>query len=264
MKALSGLAIVGVIVASADIAGAGTIAAAYTALAEGTTIDLSAEGTIDWIKFGNGEDQTTSFLNTTKIGNLVFDAGSLAPLNNVADDELIAFTGGGILNFTWDNGNFGMYNEPGPVDTVVTETLVPAANQYPIGLGASFQASAAAEARTMRVYVQGFNADMLIKATMSGGGEVSVVVEPTENPASDPTNFYSIGVYEILYAGAGETITVSVMTQTPVAAGTESAFPNAGFFAATVAPEPSSLVIGAAGVVPFLLARRRHREQSIS
>ena len=59
---------------------AGFVSVSYTELSAGTQIDLTAEGTLDWIKFGNGENLTTSFLNTTKIGNPVFLPATLAPL----------------------------------------------------------------------------------------------------------------------------------------------------------------------------------------
>lgn len=237
---------------------AGTVSGSYESLAEGTLVDLTATGTLDWIKFGNGENNTTSFLNTTKIGNPVFLPATLAPLGTPDEGsvELIAFTGEGNLNFTWTDGNFGMYNGTGPVDTVVTETIVPAVNSYPIGLGASFQALASAVPRSMDVYVQGFNADMLITVSMSGGGSDSVVVTPSVNPASDPTNDYALGVYHILYSGAGEVLTVNVVTQDPRTDGTEEEFANAGFFAATVVavPEPSSVVLALLGVATLGLA----------
>src|SRR5690349_18531955 len=138
---------------------AGVVTSSYTELPVGTTIDLTATGGLDWIKFGNGENNSLTFLNTTKIGNPVFLPATLAPLGTAPPGEtvdLIAFTGSAALNFLWTNGNFGMYNGTGPVDTDVTETLRPAANSYPIGLGATFQALAAAQTRSMDVYVFGF------------------------------------------------------------------------------------------------------------
>lgn len=250
----------------ASVAGAGTVVGTYVPLTEGTTIDLTAEGTLDWIKFGNGENNTTSFLNTTKIGNPVFLPATLAPLGTPPVDssvELVAFTGGGLLNFNWSDGNFGMYNGTGPVDTVVTETISPPVNQYPIGLGATFDAQAIADTRFMNVYVQGFDADMLITATMSGGGSTSFVVSPNINPASDPLNDYAIGYFHIEYSGAGETLTVSVETQNPRTSGAQADFANAGLFAATVVgpvPEPSTVVLGLVGLASLgLLAMRGRR-----
>ena len=204
------------------------------------------------------------FLNTTKIGNPVFLPATFAPIGTPPEGsvELIAFTGAGNLNFTWTDGNFGMYNGTGPVDTVVTETVDPPANEYPIGSGASFQALASAQTLAMDVYVQGFNADLLITVSMSGGGSDSIVITPSVNPVTDPTNDYSLGVYHILYSGAGEVLTVSVVTQDPRTDGTEEEFANAGFFAATVVavPEPSSVVLALLGLATLGLAsyRRRH------
>ncbi len=235
----------------APVARGGDVTVGYTPLTEGSTIDLTAEGTLDWVKFGNGEHDTGAFFVATKIGNLVFLPATLAATGDGGDSfvELIAFTGGNVLNFSWSDGNFGMYNEPGPVDTVVTETLNPPDDEYPIGLGATFQATAIAQTRTMNVYVQAFNAPMLITASMSGGGEESITVSPDANwfnPASDPGNDYAAGRFSIDYSGAGELLTVSVQTLDPRTDGTHAAFANAGFFAASVAgpvPEPSTLAL---------------------
>ena len=216
--------------------GADSLSATYTELTAGTTTDLSATGTVDWIKFGNGENNSTSFLNTTKIGNPILLPATLAPLGAAPSGSvsLIAFTGQQDLNFTWNNGNFGMYNDPGPVDTVVGETIVPAVNSYPTGLGATFQATAINETMAMDVYVQGFNANTLITATLSGGKTTSTVVVPTQTPPSDPTNYYAFGDYHIVFSGAGETLTISVVTQDPRTSGSFQQFANAGFFGAAV------------------------------
>jgi hypothetical protein len=246
--------------------GASSLSATYIPLAQGTTIDLTQTGTLDWAKFGNGENGSTFFLNTTKIGNPVINpniqvVGS-APSGS---PSLIAFTGGNILNFTWTNGNFGMYNGTGPVDTVVTETIVPAVNSYPTGLGATFSASASSQLRELDVYVQGFDSNMVLTATLSDGKTTTTTVIPTVNPPSDPTNVYAIGDYQIFYSGAGETLTVSAVADgNPI--GTQAAFPNAGIFAATVigVPEPSSLALLLVGLVgpavgrglPYLARRR--------
>lgn len=180
-----------------------TLSVSYTALTEGETIDLTANGTLDWIKFGNGEtDGDTSFLNTTKIGNPIFLPATSAPLGTNPDGtvELAAFSGGGALNFLWTDGNFGMWDEPNPVDTVVTQVLSPPANEYPIGLGATFDAQSLAETLVMDVYVQGFNSDMVIMAKIGGLTE-SVTVTPTINPTNDPNNDYALGLFRIEYSG---------------------------------------------------------------
>jgi hypothetical protein len=80
---------------------ADSLTASYTELTAGTTTDLTVTGTVDWIKFGNGENGT-SFLNTTKIGNPIFLPATLAPLGSAPPGsvELVAFTGQNNLNFT--------------------------------------------------------------------------------------------------------------------------------------------------------------------
>jgi hypothetical protein len=253
---------------SGAFARAGTVTGTYFDLAEGTLIDLTADGTLDWVKFGNGENNNTTFLNTTKIGNPVFLPGTLSPLGTPPVDhvvQLIAFTGQGILNFTWTDGNFGMFNGGGPVDTVVTETITPAVDAYPIGLGASFQALAAAQTRVLDVYVQGFNADMLITAALSGGATTSTVVSPSHVPISDEGNDYSIGRYHIEYSGLGETLTISVLTQDPRTDGNQAAFANAGFFAATVTeivPEPSAMMLALIGLTSLGMVARHRRKMT--
>jgi hypothetical protein len=215
---------------------ADSLSGSYTELTAGTTTDLTATGTVDWIKFGNGENDTTSFLNTTKIGNPIFLPATLEPLGTAPSGSvsLIAFTGQGNLNFTWGNGNFGMYNDPGPVDTVVGETIVPAVSSYPTGLGASFQANAINQAMAMDVYVQGFDANTLITASLSGGKTTSTLVVPSQTPPSDPSNQYALGDFHVVYSGAGETLTISVQTQDPRTSGLQNQFASAGFFGAAV------------------------------
>lgn len=268
MKLIPCLAVLGVLIFAAPTR-ADLLATSYTELTTGTTIDLTATGTLDWIKFGNGENNNTVFLNTTKIGNPVFLPATFAPLGTAPAGfsvALIAFTGQGNLNFNWTNGNFGMYNGTGPVDTVVTETLVPAANSYPIGLGATFQALAAGQTRSMDVYVQGFDAKMVLTASLDGGlTSTPIEVTPTQNPPSDPNNDYALGVFHIDYAGAGQILTINVFTEEPRTTGAQADFANAGFFAATVTqatqtPEPATLVLlvtGAAMVVGCRGWRRR-------
>jgi hypothetical protein len=244
---------------------AGFVSGSYTELPAGTNIDLTATGQFDWIKFGNGENNSLTFLTTTKIGNPIFLPGNTQPIGD-PDAALIAFTGQGNLNFFWTDGNFGMYNVTGPVDTVMGETLDPFSSPYPIGLGASIEAKAATDLRRIDVYVQGFNADMVITATMSGGGPNSqqqILVSPSQNPPGDPNNDYALGVYSALFSGSDEILTITVNTQNPVTDGAQADFANAGFFAATVQiPEPSTFLLAALGLLPCGFMARRKRSRS--
>jgi hypothetical protein len=250
---------------------ADSISGSYTELPNGTLIDLTAQGTLDWAKFGNGENGFT-YLTATKIGNPVLILPELFVLGPSSPPGLTlkAFSGGQNLLFTWSNGNFAPAGG-GPVDTAISETYSPAMNSYPIGIGATFSALAGADTRILDVYVFGFDSDMLITAVLSGGASTSTVVSPSIRPPNDPNNDYALGVYEITYSGAGETLNVSVLTQDPRTTGAQNAFANAGIFAAAVreaspsaVPEPASAVLLtlAAPLFAVLLGRRGRRNST--
>jgi hypothetical protein len=231
-------------------ASAGTVSATYTDLSLATSIDLTAAGSLDWVKWGlnaGGVNWTPVAKSgaTELISRGLTPVGTGTPGTSVALIGIAAVPPEDVLTFTWTDGTSPA---AGSSDTVVTETLLPPQNDYPLGLGASMTAAASAEARVLDVYVQGFNADMQITATMSGGGSDSTVVSPTKHPAGDLPNNYSSGRYSVTFAGAGEVLTVTVRTVSPVRPG-DRGFPNAGFFAATlrVADGPISL---AAAVLP--------------
>ena len=108
-----------------------------------------------------------------------------------------------ILDFTWTDGTEDMAGG-GPVGTVVSETIDPAQFSYPLGLGAEFQAEADAA--------------------------VNLV------PDAD-NNYFSAGIFSIVYAGDGETLTVDLTADNQDGIPTDApeyVFPNAGVFAATV------------------------------
>lgn len=250
-----------------------SVTGSYSSLATGSTIDLTARGTLDWAKFGtDNSNNTTTFFVATKLGNPVINP-VITPIGG-GGTTLIQFanpTGQGNLNFTWTNGNFGM-GFPGPavssVNSVITETIVPAQNSYPLGLGAQFTAGVSSTTRILDVYVQGFNSVMTVSAALSGGLSTSTNVTP--NVVLSDGNYYSFGVYQIEYSGAAnETLTVSVQTalnqpsNPPWASAPQAAFPNAGIFAATVStvPEPATFcfmaLAGALGVTGRVWCRRR-------
>jgi hypothetical protein len=235
------LMVVAMAVGAAQSAAA-QVVGTYTELPLGTGINLSSAGTTDWVKWGiNGGGPGWTAVGKAGVPPLI--SRGLAPLGtspagtNVVLIGIPAIAPGNVMNFTWTDGT-------GPAagfsDTVVTETILPAQFSYPLGLGAAMQVPASSATRVLDVYVQGFNADMLITATLSGGATTSVVVAPSKVPPSDPNN-YSSGRYRVTFAGAGQTLTVSLRTVSPVRPGSV-AFPNAGFFAATLTDSgPSAL-----------------------
>ena len=234
-------------------AAAGTVSGTYTDLPLGASVNLTAGGTVDWVKWGlNGGGP--GWTSVSKSGATPAISRGLTPVGTPFAGTSVVLIGiaaippGNVLNFNWSDGN----SPPaGFSDTIVTETLLPAQFAYPVGLGASMTAVASAGTRVLDVYVQGFNADMQITATMSGGGSDSEVVSPTKNPPGDPTNNYSAGRYRVTFAGAGEVLTVTVRTVNPVQPG-GVAFPNAGFFAAALrsADHPLALALNATAFEP--------------
>ncbi len=245
--------------------------ATYTPLANGTAVDLTAAGTLDWVKWGNSTTSGLGFASVEKVGGTIINPG-LTPLGTAPPGfsvVLASFSGGGNLRFSWTDGTAGMAGGGPTVDTAVSETLSPAAFSYPIGIGATFTANASAVTRVMDVYVFGFDSDTLLTATLSGGETTSTVVSPTFRPPNDPNNDYSLGRYRITFDGVGETLTVSMITRDPRTSGAQSAFANAGIFAASIAdaspaavPEPASVSLAAAGVVLLAGAARYRRARS--
>jgi hypothetical protein len=245
----------------------------------GSSIDLTAQGTLDWAKYGtDNSNSNTNFFVATKIGNPVISP-NITPIGG-GGTTLIQFgnpSGPGNLNFTWTNGNFGMGFPGSPVssvNSVITETILPAQNSYPLGLGAQITANVASTTRVLDVYVQGFNSVMTVSASLSGGASTSTDVTPDVLLAADG-NYYAFGVYEIDYSGdPSETLTVSVQTSLdqptnpPWGNSPQAAFPNAGIFAATVSeanvvPEPASFCLMAIAGVLGLSGRALHGRRGL-
>src|SRR5262249_6598621 len=160
-----------VIACFAVSARADTVTATYTELPNGTSIDLTATGGLDWVKWGNTTTPfVLGFATVEKVGGSVINPG-LAPLGTAPPGSSVtfaSFSGAGNMKFTWSNGTAAMAGG-GPVDTGVTETLVPFANSYPIGIGAVFTANASATSRVLDVYVSGFDANILLTAALGSG-----------------------------------------------------------------------------------------------
>ena len=119
----------------------------------------------------------------------------------------------------------------------------------------------------------GFNTRMEVSATLSGGGSDSLIASNAVlnlvPSGTGGNNDFSYGIFSIVYAGAGETLTVNLTADNQSGISTNApqyGFPNAGVYAATVntasVPEPSTLVlsvIGLGGLVGFGFVRGRNR-----
>ena len=84
------------------------------------------------------------------------------------------------------------------------------------------------------------------------------------------TNDYAVGRYHITYSGAGETLTISVITQGPRTDGAQNDFANAGFFAATATeapaavPEPGTLILTGLGFSALVSVALRQKYRGVN
>ena len=165
----------------------------------GTTVNLTAEGVLDWSHWG--------------INNLVQDhkAVSGAPVGLISDQTLVGVTGSGAYGdnrvaYTWTDGT--------PTATATDSTT----GIYEAGGSFTFTAPAGTAARLLKVYVGGVTAGTTFTAHLSDGSAPDYT-DSTLNSAADVTfapdgnHFY--GVYTILYkaASASQTLTITY-TQT--------------------------------------------------
>jgi hypothetical protein len=272
------LAIVAIVGPSVSSVSAGDIYNInYTDLASGTTTDLTTAGTLDWVKWSNGESGT-SYTTPVKVGGDGIGP-DLTALGSVPSGQTVVLrpfpATAGSLAFNWTDGTAPMAGG-GPVISGVTETISPAQNSYPLGLGLSFQAAASATPELLNLYVFGFNARTNVTASLSGGGTDSLLASSAAlnkiNDGPGATNYYSFGVFSIEYSGAGETLTVDLTAANQSGIPTDATqyvFRNAGAFAATLSgasvPEPSSLVLsitGLVGVVGYGSLRRAAKRKN--
>ncbi len=234
----------------------------YSDIATDSTVNLTTAGSLDWVKWGNGQSGNVAYTTPVMTGSSIINP-SLTPLGSPPSGTSVALEPfAPVANvtplFTWTNGTIAMAGG-NPVGTSVSETILPAQFSYPNGLGLSFQATAAATPQELTVYVAGFNTRMDLSASLSGGAMirclppaatlVPVAVGNTGN------NYFSLGVFSIIYSGAGETLTIDLTASNQNGIPTDApqyVFPNAGVYAAVVSaasvPEPSSVVLSAIGL----------------
>jgi len=102
----------------------------YTDVAPNTTTNLTAAGTQDWVKWGNGEATGTLPYSTVVQTGGSGIGPTLTPLGPVPSGQSVALepfspVAGTTPNFTWTDGSAPMAGG-GPVGTVVSETIIPA------------------------------------------------------------------------------------------------------------------------------------------
>jgi hypothetical protein len=206
-----------------------------------STNDLTAKGTLDWIKWGNGET-LAPYTTPRKFDGAIIDP-TLTPLGTVPAGQSVALVPFGpvpglSLEFAWTNGTSPMATTP--VGTSVSETISPNQFSYPTGLGLSFQATAGDFPRLLTVYVAAFNARMKLDASLTGGASGSLLASNAlliPVSAGNGSNVVSYGTFAISYSGTGETLTVNLTATDQVGIPSNApqfGFPNAGVYAATV------------------------------
>jgi hypothetical protein len=234
----------------------------YSDIATDSTVNLTTAGSLDWVKWGNGESGNVAYTTPVKVGSSIINP-TLTPLGSPPQGTSVALIPfAPVANttplFTWTDGTIAMAGG-NPVGTSVSQTIVPAQSSYPNGLGLSFQVAAAATPEELTLYVAGFNTRMDLSASLSGGGSDSLLAS---NAALVPVasgsgnNYFSLGVFSVVYAGAGETLTIDLTAANQSGIPTDAPqylFPNAGVYAAVVnqasVPEPATIVLSAIGFV---------------
>jgi PEP-CTERM motif len=250
----------------------------YTDISPNSSTNLTTAGTLDWVKWGNGDATGTVNYTTSQMTAGAIINPALTPIGTVPQGqtvELAAFAPSppptSTPSFSWTNGSNPEFGGV-PVSTSVSEQIAPAQFSYPLGLGLSFQVAASAIPEELSLYVVGFNSRMEVSATLSGGGSDSLIASTAALnlvPSGAGNNDFSYGIFSIVYSGAGETLTIDLTAanQSGISTGApQFSFPNAGVYAATVTtasvPEPSSLVlsaIGLGGLLGYGFVRRRTR-----
>lgn len=144
----------------------------YSDIATDSTVNLTTAGSLDWVKWGNGQSGNVAYTTPVMTGSSIINP-SLTPLGSPPSGTSVALEPfAPVANvtplFTWTNGTIAMAGG-NPVGTSVSETILPAQFSYPNGLGLSVQVTAAATPEELTIYVAGFNTRMDLSASLSGG-----------------------------------------------------------------------------------------------
>jgi hypothetical protein len=212
--------------ALAVAANAGTITGgSLTSLNDQDTyVDLTAEGTTDWVAWDQAN--VTGKAGGTAINRTLTVIGGSA-LGSAGDSR---------IRVSWTDG-----------DPTLTGIDVRGFNHIGpnVGNGLSFTVAATEATQKLRVYVAGWAGEGIFTAALSGGGSY------TETFSVRQDSEHQYGVFELIFSGAGETLTVTYTMGEDIA---NTTWANIGLQAATLANDYSVVnitpVSGAVDVDP--------------
>jgi hypothetical protein len=226
MKKLFAVMCVAVLVAAVT-ANAGTITGgSLTSLNDQDTfVDLTAEGTTDWVNWG---------WTTEKLGG-------------TAIDSALTVIGGGTPGVAWDSRINVSWTDGDPNPTGNNEKGFNHIGPN-VGDGLSFTVTATEATQTLRVYVAGWAGEGIFTAALSGGGSY------TETFSARQDSEHQYGVFELDFAGAGETLTVTYTMGEDIA---NTTWANIGLQAATLSPVPEPATMVLLGLGALTLIRKK-------
>jgi len=158
---------------AAGTARAGSLSGAYTVLASASTINLTAEGLIDWAHWG--------YANPTSFNHLAGVTSQISNFTLIGTGPVLWF-GDNFTGYTWTNGT------PQARATRSTSGI------YVNSEGNGFEISVPADAtvKTLKVYVGAYAAQMHFEAALSDNSASPYVDESFENASDGPNRIYTL------------------------------------------------------------------------
>jgi hypothetical protein len=160
---------------------AATLAGHFVSLARGTVVNLTAEGSLDWVHWGLYSE--SSLNRKANVSAQIQDFRLVAPSNFFGFAYQFADNWGG---YSWSDGT------PELSETATTTGV------YSVGLNHGFQLSvdAGTGVKTLRIYLGTYGASGKFQASLSDNSAPAYVDTSLSNSANGPN-----GMYQITFAG---------------------------------------------------------------
>ena len=172
---------------------AGSLSGAYTVLASASTINLTAEGLIDWAHWG--------YSTPTSFNHLAGVTSQISNFTLIGTGPVLWF-GDNFTGYTWTNGT------PQARATRSTSGI------YVNSEGNGFEISVPADTivKTLKVYVGAYAAQMHFEAALSDNSASPYVDESFENASDGPNRIYTLN---FAANSAGQNLTVKFWDMSP-------------------------------------------------